>query len=453
VRVLLVSTYELGHQPLHLASPAATLVGAGHEVRTIDISVEDWDDDLADWADAVAFSVPMHTAMRLALEGAAAVKARDRKKPVCLYGLYATVGGSDVDHVIAGEYEASLLGFLEGTGGVHVDLRRRRTALPLRGSLPALDRYARLRVGGEERLAGYVEASHGCAHRCRHCPVPVVYDGRTRRVDADIVLDDVAQLVDAGARHITFGDPDFLNRWAHSMRIVEEFAARFPQITYDITTKVSHLVQHADLMPTLARTGCLFVVSAFECTNDRILGYLDKGHTSAEASHVTRELRSHGIEVRPSWLPFMPWTTVADVADILDFVVEHDLIGNVDPVQYTIKLLIPRGSLMLDVPEIVPYLGGYDAASLSYAWTAADPATVDLQRELADLVEAEPGLEVFANVDAAVRAAMGASPRDIVLDDGARGRPRLTEPWFCCAEPTKDQFGSFVPSGSKEAHS
>ena len=450
MRVLLVSTYELGHQPLHLASPAATLEAAGHEVRTLDISVEEWDNGLADWAEAVAFSVPMHTAMRLALEGAAAVKARDRGKPVCFYGLYATAAGPDVDHVIAGEYEASLLGFVDGAGGVSLDLGRQRTVLPSRRALPTLDRYARLSVGAEERLAGYVEASHGCAHRCRHCPVPVVYDGRTRRVDADVVLDDVAQLVDAGARHITFGDPDFLNRWAHSMRIVEEFAVRFPQTTYDVTTKVSHLIQHADLIPTLARTGCLFVVSAFECMNDRILGYLDKGHTGADASRVTRELRSHGIEVRPSWLPFMPWTTVADVAEILDFVVDHDLIGNVDPVQYTIKLLIPEGSLMLDVPEIVPYLKGYDAASLSYGWTAADPATVDLQRELAELVEAEPGLEVFAKVDAAVRAAMWLQPRDIVLDDHARARPRLTEPWFCCAEPTKDQFGSFALRQTEE---
>lgn len=443
MRVLLVSTYELGHQPLNLASPAAALLDAGNDVRTLDISVEPWDSDLVDWADGVAFSVPMHTAMRLALEGAAAVKARDPDKPVCLYGLYATVGSPNVDHIIAGEYEGSLIGWASGVAGVSRDLARRRSRLPIRSGLPTLDRYARLAVWGEERLAGYVEASHGCAHRCRHCPVPVVYDGRTRRVDAEIVLDDIAQLVQAGAQHITFGDPDFLNRWAHSMRIVEETHARFPHVTYDVTTKVSHLVRHADLAGDLKRTGCLFVVSAFECMNDRILRYLDKGHTAAEAADVTRLLRSQGIEVRPSWLPFMPWTTVNDVADILDFVVEHDLIGNVDPVQYTIRLLIPQGSLMLDVPEIAPYLGAYDAETLSYAWTAVDPRTVDLQREISALVEAEPGARVFGKVDAAVRAAAGMSSRDIVLGGSIEGRPRLTEPWFCCAEPTQRQFGTF----------
>jgi len=40
MRVLLVSTYELGHQPLHVASPAALLRRVGHDVRCLDLSVE-----------------------------------------------------------------------------------------------------------------------------------------------------------------------------------------------------------------------------------------------------------------------------------------------------------------------------------------------------------------------------------------------------------------------------
>src|SRR5438105_1144955 len=259
----------------------------------LDVSVEPWDPELVDWADAVAFSVPMHTAMRLAVEGAEAAKARRPGIPVCFYGLYATVGSSTVvDHVVAGEYEPGLLAWVRGVdsaGGI--ELGRQRFHLPVRGGLPPLDRYARLAVNGDERPAGYVEASHGCAHRCRHCPVPVVYDGRTRKVPVDVVLDDAAQLIEAGARHITFGDPDFLNRWAHSMQIVDEFHRRFPDVTYDVTTKVSHVIRHGDLVAELARTGCLFVVSAFECVNDEILAYLDKGHTAADAAFATSFLR------------------------------------------------------------------------------------------------------------------------------------------------------------------
>jgi hypothetical protein len=267
-----------------------------------------------------------------------------------------------------------------------------------------------------------------------------VYDGRTRRVDAGIVLDDVAQLVAQGARHITFGDPDFLNRWAHSMQITDELHRRFPDVTYDITTKVEHIVRHADLFGDLARTGCLFAVSAFECVNDDILGYLDKGHTAAQAAQAVELLRLHGIEPRPSWLPFMPWTTVEDVGGILEFVIAHDLIGNVDPVQYSIRLLIPEGSLMLGVPELAPYLGPYDAESLSYAWRAADERTVRLQRRITRLVDegqrAEKTVtEIFCDVRDAVLDAAGDSKsgadRELILAGSTEGRPGLTEPWFC----------------------
>ncbi len=449
MRVLLVSTYELGHQPLHLASPAAVLRAAGHEVRILDTSVQEWDPGLVDTVDAVAFSVPMHTAMRLAMKGAAAVKRRRPDMPVAFYGLYAQVSRELtseglVDHTVAGEYERGLREWIETltterkvleTG---IDLRRQSLRLPLRTQLPPLKRYAHLAVGGEERLVGYVEASRGCVHRCRHCPVPVVYDGRTRKIDVDVVLDDVAQLVDRGARHITFGDPDFLNRWAHSMKIVELMHQRFPETTFDVTTKVSHLLRYASLVPLLAEQGCLFVVSAYECVNDDILRYLDKGHTAAEAAEATDLLRRHGIEPRPSWLPFMPWTTVSDVEDILDFVIRHDLIGNVDPVQYTIRLLIPEGSLMLDIPEIEPFLGPYDAEILTYTWTAADERTAVLQRDLTTLVEGGQSAgktitEIFCDVRDAVRAVSGQDPpeREPILAGATEGRPRLTEPWFC----------------------
>lgn len=461
MRVLLVSTYELGHQPLNLASPAAALIAAGHDVRTLDISVEAWDLELVDWAEAVALSVPMHTAMRLALEAATSVKARKPSVPVCLYGLYAHVeSGREVDHVIAGEYETELVSWVTGleiepaggrtTGGngaFHLD--RQRFFLPVRDALPSLDRYAKLVRGEDERLAGYVEATHGCAHRCRHCPVPVVYDGRTRKVPAEIVVDDIGQLVSRGARHITFGDPDFLNRWAHGMKVVEMLHRAHPDVTFDVTAKVSHLLRYASLIPLLAEQGCVFVVSAFECVNDEILGHLDKGHTAEQAVEATQLLRASGVEPRPSWLPFTPWTTVEDVLDIIDFIVDHDLVGSVDPVQLSIRLLIPRGSLMLAVPEIEPYLEPYDPRSLTYPWTAADPRTVPLQAGISALVEERqnasvPSAEIFCDVRDAVLAAAGRPPADRgeVLSRVRPDVPRLTEPWFCCAEPTDLQLST-----------
>jgi radical SAM superfamily enzyme YgiQ (UPF0313 family) len=429
MRLLLASTYELGHQPLHVASPAAALRSAGHDVRCLDLSVERWEREPVDWAEAIAFSVPMHTAMRLAMRAAQAVRDVRPELPICFYGLYAPVSrdltlGRLADRLIAGEYEPELVRWASKLdGGSTTDLGRHRFEVPARDLLPALDLYAHLALGGEERLVGYVEASHGCVHKCRHCPVPVVYDGRIRIVPEEVVIADVEQLVEMGARHITFGDPDFLNGRRHSLSVVRAVHERFPDLTFDCTTKVEHILEFASVWPELARDGCLFVTSALECMNDGILARLDKGHTAREAADAVALLREHGIELRPSFLPFTPWTSEQDVRDILDFVVAHDLIGNVDPVQYSIRLLVPEGSLLLDRIDAGPY----DADALSYTWTSPLDG---LQREIAAIAEAgassgEPIPTTFYKVLQAAGA-----PQAIPVGS-TEGRPRLTEPWFC----------------------
>ena len=459
MRVLLVACYELGHQPLHVAAPAARLRDRGHDIRCLDLSTEAWDPSLADWADRVAISVPMHTAMRIAREAIAAIREHRADVPVCCYGLYAETMPDVADRVLAGETDTALVHWIESDGERGSADRRASTRflgrdaaqtgspVPARDLLPPLDHYVHLTFGSELSApsvpVAYVEASHGCAHRCRHCPVPVVYDGRIRIVAADDVLADIEQQVGAGARHATFGDPDFLNGVHHSLRVVRSMHERWPDLTWDCTTKVEHIIRHEDLWGELAELGCLFVVSAFESTNDEMLERLDKAHTVDDAARAVALLRRHGIEVRPSWLPFTPWTTLTDIQQLLEFVAEHDLIENVDPVQYTIRLLLPPGSLLLGDPSLPPFLDGYDTERCTYAWHSLDPSIDDLQRELATLVEAETaGGATIGQIYDAVRVRCGLPP--LAVDGSVEARPRLTESWFCCAEPTSGQLGRFV---------
>ena len=454
MRVLLISTYELGHQPLHVASPAAALRRAGHEVRCMDLSVQPWDRGALEWAQAVGFSVPMHTAMRLALSAGRRARREHPELPICFYGLYATVSRELVERelaarAIAGEYEPALTAWVDelaapwapapAAGRPIIHLQRGTFDLPARELLPGLERYARLAVGGEERLVGYVEASHGCVHRCRHCPVPTVYDGRIRIVQAETVLRDIEHLADMGARHITFGDPDFLNGRRHSLAIVRALHERRPELTFDCTTKVEHVLEHTEVWKEMSAAGCLFVVCALESVNDEILARLEKGHTTAEAVLALDLLREHGIEMRPSFMPFTPWTAPRDVLEIVDFVAAHDLVANVDPVQYTIRLLVPEGSLLLEREDLREHLGPYQASRLSYPWRSADPAADRLQCRLSALVEqSAAGHEAmgltFARIRAAVREATGETggPEPEAIPIGStEGRPRLTEPWFC----------------------
>jgi len=452
--VLLVSCYELGHQPLHVASPAAFLRTAGHEGRACDLAIERLDDTDVQWAEMVGVAVPMHTATRLAVPVVEGVRrGRGDAVVVAVFGLYAPlcarVLGDAVDHAVGGEYEEELVRIAGGApSGRGVILDRLRFWAPARDLLPPLERYARLLVDGEERLAASVDSSRGCVHRCRHCPVPAVYDGRIRVVGREPLLDDVAQLWEMGARHLSFGDPDFLNAVPHALATARAVHDAFPRMTFDITTKVEHILENPGIWAELAASGLLFVVSAVESLSARVLDILAKGHAPQDARRALALLRSHGVEMRPSLLPFTPWSTLRDYLDLLDLVALDDLEQSVDPVQLGIRLLIPDGSLLLGHPEMLPHLDGYDPAGFSHVWRHPDPAMDALQRRVATLAAADADAGVApARTHAAIRelAAEAAAGAGLTWNIPAppaatRARPRLSEPWFCCAEPTEAQL-------------
>jgi len=417
----------------------------------VDTSVRPLDDRSIEWAQALAVSVPMHTAMRLALDVAAHARSIRPDIPICFYGLYATAGSHltedlAVDQLIAGEYEAALVEWVANlatkgdrtlTQSVTIELGRGSTALPDRQLLPPLDQYAMLDLNGDQHLVGYVEASRGCRHRCRHCPVPVIYDGRVRVTDPSTVVADVANLVEAGARHITYGDPDFFNALPHSLKVMSAVHEAFPDLTFDCTIKVEHLIQHRTAIPDLAAAGCLFVVTAVESTSDFVLEKLDKGHVGAEAVEAIDLLRNSGIEMRPTFLPFTPWTTIDDMLDLCHFISDNDLLGNVDPVQMTIRLLVPEGSLLLGDHSIERLLGPFDPQRLTYSWTSTDPAVDQLHSSLVALLEKstvdeQPPVEIFRTMWTLIHEAAGVEHAPPDLADGSVvGRPRMTEPWFC----------------------
>jgi radical SAM superfamily enzyme YgiQ (UPF0313 family) len=421
--------------------------------------VESFDPARIARARLVAISVPMHTALRLGVRVAQRVREINPDAAVCFYGLYAALNADyllehGADYCIGGEVEAPLVALaqaLEAQDGrapaVDVEgviqrgvparpyVRRLPFALPSRMALPTLDRYARLEHRGERRVTGYVEASRGCLHLCTHCPIPPVYGGRFFVIPEEVVLEDVRRQVAAGATHVTFGDPDFLNGPGHALRVARAIHAEFPDLTFDITTKVEHILKRGDGLPELGRLGCLFAISAVESTSDRVLDILEKNHTRADIAEAIGVVRAAGIAPRPTWVAFTPWTTLGDYLDMLAFIEEHGLIDHVDPVQYTIRLLVPPGSYLLNRPEMKEHLGPLDRASFSYRWDHPDPRMDRLHKAVGALVEQD----VTAGVDPAQTfyrvwsLAAGRKPGAAVpaLPPDRQRAPRLSEPWFC----------------------
>src|SRR5206468_10935602 len=89
--ILLVGCYELGHQPLAVAWPAAFLERAGYRPAVLDVSIEPFDAERVRRARLVAISVPMHTALRLGVGVAACVRQENPSAHIRFYGLYASL--------------------------------------------------------------------------------------------------------------------------------------------------------------------------------------------------------------------------------------------------------------------------------------------------------------------------------------------------------------------------
>ena len=466
IPVLLVSCYELGHQPAGLAAVAARLGGVGHDVRCLDLGVQGLGEDRGPEPQLIAISVTMHTALRLGSDAALELRERHPEAHICMYGLYAWLNVRQilmgpVDSVIGGEAEgvleelAGCLARSEPTASEGLTtrqtlglkgkpeapvLRRLRFATPDRTGLPPLERYTYL-VGpreGQRTTVGQVEATRGCKHVCRHCPVTPVYSGRFFAIPVEVVLADVAQHVEAGAGHISFADPDFLNGPRHAMAVARGLHAAHPRLSFDVTVKISHILQHRSLWSELAELGCIIVVSAVESLSDRVLEALDKGHDRDDVIEAMGVLDRAGIVMRPSLVPFTPWASLEDYLELVDFVYQHQLLNSVDPIQMTIRLLVPPGSALIDGGS--DWLGPLHAEDFSHRWTHADPRMDVLHQRVVAVVERgladeRSNAELLHEISAVAHAiADRPCPDQRVAHESFV--PHLSEAWFCCAEPS-----------------
>ncbi len=433
--ILLVSTYELGHPPHHLASTLGFLENAGFAAEAVDIAVDTLSDEQIARAKLVAIATPMHTALRLGLRVAERVRVLNPLAHVCFFGLYAILEQDLLltrwaDSVIGGEFESALIELAETLQAgrtpppARTEIERLPFVTPSRARLPTLDRYAKLVTGEGEKLAGYVEASRGCLHRCRHCPIPPIYGGRFFAVPEAVVLADIRQQISVGARHLTFGDPDFFNGPMHGLRIARQLHREIPDVTFDVTIKVEHLLRHQKHLAELAALGCAFVTTAVESLSDRVLRLLDKGHSQADVHRVFALGRHAGLTLRPTLVPFTPWSTLEDYRSLLAWIEEENLYSALDPIQLAIRLLIPPGSKLLELEELTPHLGAFDEAQLGYRWIHPDSVMDELAATVFALVERDSAASAFDQIRELVSLPARADRRIL-------SAPHISESWFC----------------------
>ena len=438
VKILLVSAYEMGRQPFGLASPAAWLVREGHQVACADLAIQPPQEARVQEADLIAFHLPMHTATRLIPPVIEHVKRTNPRARLACYGLYAPINAEllrnlGVEAIIGGEFEAGLVEFARGGTPQVISHERQKFLPPDRTGLPALGHYAKLSSEGGQRLVAYTEASRGCKHLCRHCPVVPIYRGKFRVVDREVVLEDIRQQVAAGATHVSFGDPDFFNGPKHAIGIVNALHTELPDVTYDATIKIEHLRKHRDLLQPLKETGCLFVTSAVESVDAAVLAKLDKHHTRRDFLEVAGWMREIGLTLSPTFIAFTPWTTREGYRELLKVITDLELVDHVASVQLALRLLVTSGSRLLELEDLKLLIGHFDSEALVHPWHHPQPEMDRLADQVFQLVHASQKQghsrsEIFERVWQAAY--------DAPLPDNYRLLPRaavpyLDEPWYC----------------------
>ncbi len=461
-RVVLISTYDMGRQPFALASAAAWLrAETGARVDCLDLDIEPMRPGLMESAHLVAFYLPMHTATRLALPLLAEVQALNPSARLCCFGLYAplneeTLRAAGARHILGNAFERELVKVVraieapgrEDDAGISGKTGRLVFRLPDRSDLPELSRYARLvDEPGAAKVVGYTETTRGCKHFCKHCPVVPVYNGSFEVVQREVVLEDIRQQVTRGAEHITFGDPDFFNGPSHGLAIVRELHKAHPQLSYDVTIKVEHLLRQRGKLSVLRETGCLFITTAAESFDDEVLSLLEKGHTFRDFVEALAACRAAGLTVCPTFLPFTPWTTRENYLALLNGLEALRLVDHVPPVQLALRLLITASSRLLELAAIERAIAPFDAEKLVYPWHFADPEMERLAENVMRLVHdgTAVGLSRREIFETLRREAEGPPPDGAAIPVERRDGPPLLVMAAGALEAARPEGAAFPP--------
>lgn len=379
-KILLVSNFEGGFQPMTVASAITPLKEAGFDVSVLDTYVDGILEEKFAEPDMVAISIPLFDALFAGIEIANRVRAINPKAHITFFGQYATINayrlaGKYGNSCVTGEWEVPLVALARHLSGdeqlmlpglvtgemvekgeqIHPYMAREKFHLPTRDMLPPLYKYPQVQVDklvGSKQIVGTTEIARGCHHKCLYCSVFAAYDGKVFLVDEDLVVEDVRNLVNGGMTHLTFIDADFFNAKHHGIKVLRRLHEEFPNLTYDFTTRVDHILENKETLTEMAGLNVSFITSALEFPTQEVLDAVAK-HTSLEdIEEAVAFLLSTGIKLNPTFIMFNPWIQLEDMVAFREFVEKNGLDEIIDPIQYETRLHLYKGSPLLNTPSV-----------------------------------------------------------------------------------------------------
>src|SRR3989440_3284773 len=402
--VLLASTFEGGYQPLTLASAATPLVEAGFPVSVLDTYVNGVDTRPLEKADLIAISLPIFDSVQSGLELARQARTLNPDAHITFFGQHATIHafrlvGKYGDSSVAGEWELPLVGLARrAAGDLSAELPGVITAVPQgagdkprhfisrtgmrvpsRHLLPPLTKYPQIQLDkllGAAQVVGSTEIARGCHHTCLYCSVFAAYDGKVVIVPEPVILQDVQNLFDGGITHRTLIDAGFSNPRHYGVRILRQLRQRFPDLTYDMTTRVDHIVENKDMIREMGGLGMRVITSALEFPSQKVLDALNKEVTVEQVEEAVIFLRQAGIKLNPTFIMFNPWIGLEDLVQFHRFCERTGLDQLIDPIQYETRLYLYKGSPLLQLPAVKAL--ELQEHEFHYEWKHPDPRVDEL---------------------------------------------------------------------------
>ncbi|CAM4439515.1 arsinothricin biosynthesis radical SAM protein ArsL [Paenibacillus tarimensis] len=414
MRILLVSNFEGGFQPITVATALSALLKEdGMQVEVLDTYVEGVQESRFADQDLIAVSIPLFDAVQAAAEVTKIIRRVNPQAHITFFGQHATINASRLagtysDSCICGEWEqplvqlarylngeedCSLEGILTGSGAregqvIHPYMSRDHFAVPARHMLPPLHKYPQKQINkllGSDRVVGSTEIARGCHHKCLYCSVYAAYDGKVLLVPEHVVLEDVRNLMAGGMTHLTFIDADFFNAKYHGIKLLRQIHQEFPQLTFDFTTRVDHILENKEALAEMKQLGLKFITSALEFPSELVLDAVAKETSVSDIEQAIQFLRDTGIMLNPTFIMFNPWTNIDDLTSFRTFVEDNQLNDIIDPIQYETRLYLYKGSPLLRQSSIQSL--ELTEHEFHYEWKHPNPEIDELFAEIVTVPE------------------------------------------------------------------
>lgn len=371
LKVLIVSSFEGGYQPISAATACAALSENGFDTSILDTYVDGVREDILKEANLVAISIPLFDSLYSGIEIAKIVKEINKNAHVSFFGQYASINASRLapkycDTCIIGQWENKLVLLAQQLSKNHFSYsssqennyivnESQKFYLPHRAFLPPLYKYPQEQINkfcGSTQIVGGTETSRGCHHKCLYCSVFASYDGKVEIIPEEIILTDVRTMISGGMTHLTFMDADFFNSKNYGIKIMKKIHEEFPSLTFDFTTRVDHINENKDIISEMKALGLVFITTAVEFPCQEVVNEIDKEITLQDIEEAINFLKEENIQINPTFILFNPWIKLENLIEFKAFVHKNSLDEIIDPIQYETRLHIYKGSPLLNRDSI-----------------------------------------------------------------------------------------------------